>query len=96
MSKNPGERLVVGVGQMDNGLGDGILIGIPAKAWEEMQNGMGKDIDLRKIGIPIVLMVFGGKDRAECEDTILKSNESVRENPMYDLSVQWPKPKKKK
>lgn len=45
-----------------------ILLGIPKAGWEYMKNGKTHTFNLAKIGLPVRLVLFGGKD----SDSILK------------------------
>lgn len=61
--QNPDEKAVFGVSPTPGGAM--VVIGIPAAAWEYMKDGKTHTFDLTKIGLPIKLMLFGAKDRAE-------------------------------
>lgn len=43
-----------------------VIIGVPAAAWEYMKDGMTHTYDLRRFGVPVRIVLFGGADRAAC------------------------------
>ena len=50
------------------GQGDGapmLLFGIPEGAWEQMKDGHTHTFDLTKAGLPLKIVIYGGKDHAE-------------------------------
>lgn len=51
-----------------------LLLGIPAASWEYMRDGKTHHFDLTKAGIPLKLLVFGGKDHAEMRALIERHN----------------------
>lgn len=40
-----------------------LILGIPQAGWEFMKDGMTHTFDLRSLGVPIRLILFGAKDR---------------------------------
>lgn len=40
-----------------------VLLGIPAGAWEFMQDGKTHTFDLTQVGIPVKILMFGAADR---------------------------------
>lgn len=73
MNAKPEEKMVFAVSKVgDEPL---LLLGIPASAWEHMKDGKTHHFDLTKAGIPLKLMVFGGKDRAEMQVIIEDHNK---------------------
>ena len=42
-----------------------LILGIPRGAWQYMRHGKTHTFDLTKAGLPIKLVLFGGKDHAE-------------------------------
>jgi hypothetical protein len=50
------------------GQGDGVpvvVLGIPEGAWEYMSKGKTHTFDLTMAGVPVKLILFGGKDHSE-------------------------------
>lgn len=60
------QKIVFGLSH--TGIGDGVplvMLGIPEGAWEYMKDGKTHTFDLTKAGVPVKLILFGGKDHAE-------------------------------
>lgn len=47
-----------------------IIVGIPQDAWDHMKTGKTNTFNLRSIGLPFNLVIFGGKSRAHVLDTL--------------------------
>jgi hypothetical protein len=65
------EKIVFAVSP--SGQGDGVpvmLLGIPKGAWQYMRNGKTHTFDLTSAGIPVKLVLFGGRDHAEVMRTV--------------------------
>jgi hypothetical protein len=58
------ERAVFAVGEGRGGR-KLVVIGIPEAGWEYMRGGRTHTFDLRSLGVPFGIVLFGGKDRAE-------------------------------
>lgn len=54
-----------------------VLIGIPAAGWEFMKDGRTHTFDLRSLGIPVRIALFGGKDRATLLASLKTTPETV-------------------
>lgn len=52
-----------------------IIIGIPRKAWEHMKDGKTHHLTLEKAGVPIQIVLFGGRDQDSCRNAIEQFNE---------------------
>lgn len=42
-----------------------LILGIPEAGWHYMKDGKTHTIDLRRFGIPVRIMMYGGTNRAE-------------------------------
>lgn len=62
MTPTKEQRIVFAIGDDK----ETVILGIPEAAWEFMKNGMTHTFDLRSLGVPIRLILFGGKDWAAC------------------------------
>ncbi|MGH8596001.1 MAG: hypothetical protein ACREXT_05020 [Gammaproteobacteria bacterium] len=60
-----------------------LLLGIPQAAWEYMRGGKTHHFDLTKVGVPIKLLVFGCKDRAEAVAHIETHNRKQGLSTLY-------------
>jgi hypothetical protein len=54
-----------------------LVFGIPKAAWDYMADGKTHTFDFTKIGIPLRVMMFGGKDHSDCMRMI---NETAAAN----------------
>ena len=54
-----------------------LLIGVSEKAWEYMSDGKTHTFDLKFIGLPIQIVLFGGKDLKEIKDTYTSILERI-------------------
>lgn len=59
---NIDQRVVFGAGTGEGGM-PVIALGVSEKAWEYMKDGKSHTFDLRPIGLPITLVLFGGETR---------------------------------
>lgn len=60
------------------GQGDGVpvlLVGVPKGAWQYMRNGKTHTFDLTSAGLPVKLVLFGGRDHA---DVMRHVNEAMK------------------
>jgi len=60
-----------------------LIMGIPEKAWDHMKDGKTNHLDLTKVGFPLKVIAFGGKDRGEIMRTIEAHNKSVGAATLY-------------
>lgn len=70
-ARNIEEKMVFAVSY--EGQGDGVpvvVLGIPRAAWRYMRDGKTHNFDLTKAGVPVKLMIFGGKDHADVMKTL--------------------------
>jgi hypothetical protein len=70
--------------------GDGIptaIVGIPEAAWKHCQNGKTHTVDLVPSGIPVRLVIFGGKDHAELNEWLKAHDEMVDDEVPQDLPI---------
>lgn len=72
------ERIVFGMAPppKDTNLPGTIIIGIPEDAFTYMKDGKTNTIDLSKAGVPIQVILFGGKDHQACKDMIDQHNKN--------------------
>lgn len=47
-----------------------LLLGVSSKAWEYMRGGKNHNFDLRRMGLPTQLIMFGGKTHAHLMDSL--------------------------
>jgi hypothetical protein len=82
------EKLVFGLGTIDDdGTNNFLAIGVPTKAWDYMRNGKTHTLDLRKVGVPIRLILFGCRDHAHgCE--LLTTGAHAEGNQVVDVRDQ--------
>lgn len=92
MSRNIEEKVVFGFSP--EGL-DGVpllLIGVPEGAWHYMQDGKTHHLDMTKIGLPVQLILYGGKDHSECmghiERITKKSGMALLDERNKDFSIK--------
>lgn len=77
--KDKEQRILFAAGAGDDGI-PVVILGIPAGAWEHIKDGKSNDFDLTKAGIPVKLVVFGGKDHSEIMknlDHAMKQSQSA-------------------
>lgn len=46
------------------------ILGVPKGAWDYMSDGKTHTFDLRQVGIPVQIVIFGGNDRATVMETM--------------------------
>lgn len=51
-----------------------VIIGVSPGAWEYMKDGMTHTFDLNKLGVPVKLILFGGKDQASIKALLTKDD----------------------
>ena len=69
--KTPIERKIVfAVGQGTSPGTPMIVMGMPAGAWVYMKDGNTHHFDFTNIGIPLQLVLYGGKDHGDCMQKI--------------------------
>lgn len=61
------DKIVFAVSQTPEG--PLVVVGVPAGAWEFMKDGRTHHFDLGQVGLPLKLMMFGGKDHETCMKT---------------------------
>lgn len=57
-------RLIVGLSEGEQGI-PVVILGLPEEGWKYCQNGKTHTVDLTQIGLPVRIILFGGKDHAE-------------------------------
>lgn len=94
MSNSPIERKLF-FAAAPEGTGDGIpmvIIGVPKAAWEYMRNGKTHTIDLTKAGIPVKLMMYGGKNhdtvKKVMDEAAAQSNIVIDDRRREDFSIK--------
>jgi hypothetical protein len=69
-----------------------LILGIPKKAWENMQGGISIDFDLRGAGIPIQLALFGADDHTGVmkiiEDVAKQSGIAILDERRKDFAIK--------
>jgi len=66
--------MVVGLGSRQDGM-KLVTLGISDLAWAYAADGRTLEVDLRKLGIPAMLMVYGGRDHAHLAGMLEEHNE---------------------
>ncbi len=61
MSK-PEEKIIFAISQDHENQTLLVMLGIPTAAWEYMKDGKTHTFDLQKAGLPVRLVLFGGRD----------------------------------
>lgn len=61
-----------------------LMFGIPEGAWEYMKNGKTHTFDLNNVGLPIQIMMYGGKDHDEVMNVIKEHNKKINQ-PYLDM-----------
>lgn len=82
------QKIVFGLGATDTGE-TVILVGIPAGAWEYMKDGKTNHIDFSKAGLPVKLIMYGGKDHDTVFGAIKKHNESMQQPFLDERNNDW-------
>jgi hypothetical protein len=79
------------------GQGDGVplmLFAVTPGAWDYMRDGKTHTLDLTGLGIPIKVMMFGAKDRADALATIEAANQkhghATLHLPQHDFGIKPP------
>jgi hypothetical protein len=70
MQQEKEKKVAVGLGEALPGDVQVLILGVPAGAWEHMKDANTHTFDLRKIGIPLKLVMFGGPTYDEVIDTM--------------------------
>lgn len=79
---NEPHRVLVALGQAGDGLPT-VIIGMAEEAWKYCQDGKTHTVDLASAGIPIRVIIFGGKDHEEL-NTWLKAHNSTIDDVVPD------------
>ena len=67
MTVEKNNKVLVGIGSPDApGSPPTIVLGVSKAAWEFMQNGMTHTFDLRKVGVPVQIVMFGADSQDDC------------------------------
>ena len=64
-----------------------LTVGVPENAWKHMQGGKTLNVDLRRGGVPVTLILFGGATQATCKATIEEWNRTAG-RPGLDMTDQ--------
>ena len=68
-----------------------LTLGIPKKAWLNMQDGKSIDFDLRGAGVPLQLLVYGADDHAGVmkimEDAAKQNGIAILDERRKDFSI---------
>ena len=82
------EKIVFGLGTTDSGE-TVILVGIPTGAWEYMKDGKTNHIDFSKAGLPVKLIMYGGKDHETVFGAIKRHKESIGQPFLDERHKDW-------
>lgn len=88
-------RILVALGTgLDVGDAPTVILGLTDATWADIDNGKAQDIDLRKLGIPAILLVMRGKDHNDIKLQLAKAAKAldIPDGGLADLSI--PKPKR--
>jgi hypothetical protein len=88
----PKEQLIFAISPDAKGDGAMLMLGVTRECFEEMVEGISKDIDLAEVGIPLKLMMFACDDKesgiamlkAECA----KAGVKVHDARNQDFSIK--------
>lgn len=83
---NRPEQCVFGLGAQEDG-SPLAIIGVPEAAWQYMRDGKTHSFDLRALGFPVQIILFGAKDHRQALDLIGQGAEA-RGTPIADLRDQ--------
>lgn len=71
-----------------------VLLGIPRDAWRHMREGKTHHCDLTSAGLPVQLILFGGRDYDDCMKTMEKAiavaGRAYEDRRRDDFSIQDP------
>lgn len=87
-------RILVAMGTaIEMGDAPTVILGMTEATWADIAGGKAQDIDLRKVGIPAMLLVMRGKDHDDIKRQLRDAALSLHipTDGLADLSV--PKPK---
>lgn len=70
-----------------------LTIGIPEAAWEHMRLGNTSEFDMRKIGLPVAVTLFGGKDQDELMAMLSQGAAAAGVDLVHDLGRDYSIPK---
>lgn len=88
------QRLVFALAPLEDGTGHALAIGLVPGSWEYIKDGTCSTIDLRKMGYPLTVMVFGGESREQIKK-LLTEARPLKDVSHLDLGIK-PPPKKRK
>lgn len=77
------EKCMFGLAAQDDG-SPVAIIGIPEAAWRYMADGKTHTFDLRSLGFPVQIMLFGARDHRHALDMLGQGAEE-RGSPITDL-----------
>lgn len=96
-----GEEKIVFAYSPDGVLGDGVplvLLGVPAGAWDYMKDGKTHTLDLTKIGIPIMIALYGAPDHAAAmkviESALASTGQAMLDLRREEFGIDVPAEKK--
>lgn len=88
--KHPPHAVLFGVSDLPAGA-KLVLLGVPEAGWQWMKDGKTHTFDLTKLGIPVQIMLFGGKDQADLKAQ-LAIGPDVRDLSSKDMGIDQGKP----
>lgn len=92
MSDDPRILVALGTG-IDVGDAPTVILGMTTATWADLDGGKAQDIDLRKLGIPAVLLIMRGADHDDIARQLSEAAAALQLpiGGMADLSVPVPK-----
>ncbi len=57
------DKILFGISPPEDGIHT-ILLGVPEGAWDYMKDGLTHNFDLTSLGLPVRILMYGGKDHA--------------------------------
>lgn len=75
----PNERVVVGIGADATGVSDiaTVVIGVPEAAFHAIADGRTHTVSLTQFGLPVEIIIFRGKDVADCRAIIGETSKTL-------------------
>lgn len=83
---NEPHRVLIAVGAAADGIPT-LIIGLPEAGWEYCQKGKTHTVDMVPAGIPVRVVLFGGKDHDEINQWLQAHNAMVDDKVPENLPI---------
>lgn len=83
---NEPHRVLVALGAGEDGIPT-LIIGLPEEGWKHCQGGKTHLVDMVPAGVPLRVVLFGGKDHAELGEWLAAHNSMVDAAVPDDLPI---------